>query len=494
MVRIVRTVVRLSVAPLASALALLVPQLWFLAPIALAFFLAEILMFSKNVFRATLKGMLFGTFLTAASLAWVWNTLPMDAWLAIPQEQQVIFLFVAWSLASILLALPVAAGAAFLFIVRTNNVALLLFPFIWMVIEQARLWVFAIYTYAESPIFGPHFSIASFGYTLTESSLLLQLAQDGGIHNLNFALALFAVLIVFAWTIATTQTQERKLHQFAAISLLIVLGTSLLTSVPLYAKQNNTSENHMSFLLLSSKERFGIGPNYERAARYRDVIQNLEEIPDVIVFPEGQHIETVFPESPDPYADFNKLVREKEILVIGNRRQEKENGLVFSTTLYEHTEKGLLQAQDKIYLAAFGEYMPDFAPILFSQAPDDVLFLPGPFFVDGGRELRTATHNGTTLGTLVCVEAFSPTLYNDLVTEHGAEILINVSNPSWFASEHYFDRIIQITKVHAVQNRKYFLTSAVETPAFVVDPSGMVTGQTEYNTTDGMVVTVPVSL
>ena len=491
MVRTIRILTRLSAVSLASVVAFMYPALWFFAPIAVAIFFVDVVFYSQKMWSAALKGLAFGTVFTAASLSWVWSTLPMDAWLAIPQEQQVIFLAIAWSVGSVMLSLPVALGAAILWRLRQSSLVFVVFPFLWILIEEMRLWVFAIYTYGESSLFGPHFSIASFGYTLTESPLLLQLASVGGIFNLNFILAVLAALVVFMWIVVTKRTHERRTQQFATLSLLFILFTSIMTSAPLYAQQGGSSHEEMSFLLLSSKERFGPDKDLERAAMYRDIIQNLEEIPDVIVFPEGQHIETVFPESEDPHAEFDELIQNKETLIIGNLQRETEDGKKFSTTLYEHTSRGVIQSQDKLFLAPFGEYMPDFAPVLFSQAPQDVLYSPGPYYVSGGKELATASHDDATLGTLVCLEAFSPTLYKELVDDHGADVLINISNPSWSASEYYFDRVVQIAKVHAVQNRTYFLTASVEAPAFVVDPNGTLLGQTEYNTTSGMIVHVP---
>lgn len=75
------------------------------------------------------------------------------------------------------------------------------------------------------------------------------------------------------------------------------------------------------------------------------------------------------------------------------------------------------------------------------------------------------------LGPLVCFEAMFPELVRATVLD-GAEILVNLSNDSWFASGAAARHHLDIASVRAIETDRYLLRAAPTGLSAVVDPRG----------------------
>lgn len=476
----------LLVSALLAFIGIVFNEVWFFVSLALMGLVYVTLFKTTYVRTAVYKGLVFGFTASLGSLWWMWGAYPMDDWAGtIPRYEQIVFIGVGWILTAVVFAIPVGVLTATLKAVKEKAYALITFPFLLVVIEGVRMWAYTLYTYGENALVGPHFSIATLAYSLTESYTLLQVASGGGVYNLTFLLGLIAVLPSIV-ILSIKEIGNIQVRICTAITAVLFIGAVSfgLVHIPEAVETQTTTD----ILLLSSKQYFE-KVSLERASLYQNIIRDLDQVPDVIVFPEGEHIETVFPEIPNPREAFKELVRNQDVLIIGNQ-QNTQDSKNYSTTFFDTALNGTIATQNKILLAPFGEYMPAVAPVVFFGSPREHLYI-SPYFVTKGDTLSVAEHNGVTFGALACSELLSPHLYRTLAAQKNADILFNISDPSWFGSTHFFDRMLQMSRVHAVQNRVYFLTAAVETSAFALNPKGEIIARGEHNTTAGLVVTIP---
>jgi apolipoprotein N-acyltransferase len=90
------------------------------------------------------------------------------------------------------------------------------------------------------------------------------------------------------------------------------------------------------------------------------------------------------------------------------------------------------------------------------------------------------THN-VPFSVGLCSDGLSPVLYTEDVRK-GAALLTNLSSHGWFhRSELMYELSKRIGKVRAVENRRWYVRSAHETPSFVVDAFGRVTVESAWN-------------
>lgn len=128
---------------------------------------------------------------------------------------------------------------------------------------------------------------------------------------------------------------------------------------------------------------------------------------------------------------------------------------------------GAVEAQyDKIHLVPFGEYVPArsllwFARKLTAEVGD---FAPG----DAPTVAQLDDHR---LGTFICYEAIFPALVREF-TARGAEVLVNLSNDSWFGRSAAPEQHLWMARMRAVENGRWLLRATNNGITCVIDPQG----------------------
>jgi apolipoprotein N-acyltransferase len=99
-------------------------------------------------------------------------------------------------------------------------------------------------------------------------------------------------------------------------------------------------------------------------------------------------------------------------------------------------------------------------------------------------DLIAVPFKDSVVGGLVCSDFLSPVLNRELAHLHGATVLVNSANPAWFHdSRILYTKTIQVSKVHAVQNRAYYLQASNGSPSFAIDPTGKIIAETAWKET-----------
>jgi apolipoprotein N-acyltransferase len=346
------------------------------------------------------------------------------------------------------------------------------------------MWNFSFLTYAERSLIGPHFSTASLGYAFAENHYLLQLASFGGLAALNAAVAVGAGIVAL---LCSRKTRG------AAMATALVLFTVTLT-LPLFAPKAIPEGTTVSVVLIQTDVAVGQVTTHDTFESLTTRAHATYPDATLIILPEERSLEPAFRSDSDHKNFFRSTFGSTDTLIVHSQHEAFKGGMQ-NALVYTDGQGSQRGKYRKMFLMPGGEYMPYLMTAVFSLRPDTGLGkymerLPTERLEPTG--LVTVPLKGHTLGGLICSDVLSPQLYRFLVREHGATVLINSANPAWFHhSQSLFDKTIQMAKVHAVQNRTYYLQSSNGSPAFAIDPYGTIAAMTTGNGTQLIEVVLP---
>lgn len=475
-----RSLLILSAASVAAVLGITYAACWVLAPIGLMLFFYD-LWTARSWKGAFWRGFVFGLATGGAGIWWFWDTLPLD-WLGLAGSHNGWpFVLLSWGPVTIMFACVTAVMAIPLWKVRSLPYASLAAALLWAITEEARMWGFSILTYADRGLLGPHFSATSIGYPLAENPYLLQLAEGGGVFFLNGVTALIALVGVAA----LRRTGDRALHTDrigASFALILIL------LVPLVSGYQARAYEPLVTALIATDIPVGTvgGEN-----RFKEVLERaVAEVPDadLIVLPEEFRLNPPFTSADEKQAYFSGLFEGRDVLVVSGKHVPAHKSPGFDITLLFDDETGATRGTYvKRFLMPGGEYMPHAMLAVFKLAPDSGLsrYLNSiPQIAPERTELVAVPLGERVVGGLVCSDFLSPQLNRELAVRHGANVLVNSANPAWFHySPSLYTKTLQVSKVHAVQNRAYYLQASNGAPAFAINPKGELVAESSWRQT-----------
>lgn len=92
----------------------------------------------------------------------------------------------------------------------------------------------------------------------------------------------------------------------------------------------------------------------------------------------------------------------------------------------------------------------------------------------------------TVLAPSICYEAISPGWFNDLVAG-GAQVLMNLTDDGWFDDPRAAAQHLEMTRLRAVETRRWLVRASNSGASAVIDPFGEVVASLPY----GAVGTLP---
>lgn len=431
--------------------------------------------------------LLLGAITAAAGTVWFLQTLPL-AFLGIETVWvQVTAVLMTWGYVVASLAAPVPMGGIVLWSLRRSPLFPLIAGIVWSTIEVGRMWMFALTTYGPGSLFGPHFSAAAIGYSLTENSMLRQLAYPWGLDALNFCTAFIAGVIA---TIPELRASKR--------SRILISGQIILVASVWAACQpsrtglaDHGSAASLRFAVIADNlDSVFDDSAYDVVQQALSTAMTAQPPVDVIVLPEELGLTSVFWSKEDYRLFVERYLGTRDLLILNSRNElfpaeEKNEFLESKKLVYESAQSGERGRYIKQMLMPLGEYAPSFTKTLFSVIPDPSLqgYINevGAFSRDNTRELYVEEFRGVRLGGLLCSDLFSPYLYRRLVREHGAQVLINLSNHFWFhGSKALHWKTRQVARMHAVQNRLPIILANNIAPSFILDHRGAIVSETRW--------------
>lgn len=184
----------------------------------------------------------------------------------------------------------------------------------------------------------------------------------------------------------------------------------------------------------------------------------------------------VWPEVPAPlYSDDPRFLqmaattaRVTQSYFLAGVVARRPDGAPLNSALLVAPSGEVLGRYDKVHLVPFGEFVPwpfGFANKISTEIGD---FKPGDKVV----VLPVGDHR---VGTFICYESVFPNFVGQFAA-NGAELLINISNDSWFDKSAARQQHLKIVRMRAAENRRWVLRSTNDGVTATIDPAGRLLG------------------
>jgi apolipoprotein N-acyltransferase len=203
---------------------------------------------------------------------------------------------------------------------------------------------------------------------------------------------------------------------------------------------------------------------------------------------EGQHFDLiVWPESPSPFFlnddSFRSVVadlarKSQTWLLVGSigvqsaSASPQQKSEVFNSAGLISPTGELAARYDKTHLVPFGEYVPFKRFLPFMDMLTDQI---GNFAWGHSREPLDA--GGQRLGVSICYESIFPNEVRESV-QRGANVLNNLTNDGWYGDSGAWKQHLQMTRMRAIENRRWLLVGTNTGMTVSVDPFGRIVSAT----------------
>lgn len=170
-------------------------------------------------------------------------------------------------------------------------------------------------------------------------------------------------------------------------------------------------------------------------------------------------------------------------LLFGGLSVEPRPGGRHYNTAFMVNSAGEIQGTfDKIFLLAFGEYLPfeGWFPWLRDLSPRS-----GGFSV--GESLDVLHVNGKKYATFICYEDIVPDLVRRMVRDGEPDVLVNLTNDAWFGDTNEPWIHMDMAKFRAVEHHRFMVRSTNSGVSAFVDPVGRVLSHTGVMTRENLV-------
>ena len=388
-----------------------------------------------------------------------------------------------WTSAAILALIAIAGGlicAVFSWAIalaarKSNALACVLAPFLWVTLEFAR---------GHLPIIA--FPWNFIGYAISGNLPLVQIATVTGIYGLSFIVVAFSSLAAYAYVSGTDRNWKIVL---AAAGVIIVIAFGGGYFVPraeprflAHLVQTNfpqSEEYPADWLQIHARELDGLEDlSVDAVKRFAGPGDSsgappVSELPGLIVWPE---VPAPFSLQDQPFADRARRIAQdsaSDFLVgVADWKPGPPGMMLASNTAVLLDPAGRrVFTYDKIHLVPFGEYVPlrDWLTFAGKLTADIGDFTPGKTYSVG------RTPYGS-FGTFICFEAVFP---GDVrrFTLNGANLLINISNDGWFGRSSAPAQHLMMARVRAVENRRWLLRDTNNGFTVSVDPYGRIVAE-----------------
>jgi len=463
------------------------PTLWWISLFAFAPFLHAILSSPVALFRRVFfLGFAFGyvayglsfypSFLTARSISL--------AHVVEPWQYILIGVFL-WS--STVLAFALSTGLFALIVRALHSSSWLDVPLVasaWPLADWLGAWIFSLANANEGVLYGPHFTLGSFGYLLAADTALVQVSWLGGLFALNAFIALCGAILFHLW--ATQSFHERlALSILAALMLILwVGGHATLSRMEVGARSPealtiaaiNTQETIRSVL---SEKEFDA-----RVARVFELLQSVRDA-DVILIPEGRGVlEQIRREHGllSGFLDASFAERADGPVVIDSVHVDEFDGTRRSRIEYRNVGTRRSSFAYKQQLFPYAETVPgvyiriaDALGLreLFAEAFEEARLQSGE------PQEPVPVKSSIRASALLCSDGVSPLLYRNQAAK-GAQVFFNLSSQAVYEGSYLMDELTaRIASARAVESRRWFVLSGNVVSSFAIDPYGRQVATTE---------------
>ena len=214
---------------------------------------------------------------------------------------------------------------------------------------------------------------------------------------------------------------------------------------------------------------------YKGVIKYRRKYKKRENV-NFVLWPEGAYPYSVSDDA-EKVGRISRLIKKTKIPLISGVMVESDEG--YSNSLIVFDREGNIQKPiyKKIKLLAFGEYLPGWEWFPFIER-----FFPyfNGIFMSPGKETVVQNLEGVRLGLQICYESLFSDMTRELANKQ-ADVLINVTNDSWFGSGQEAWQHLFMNLARAVEVRRPLIRGTSTGISSVVKADGHVMKKSPIN-------------
>lgn len=408
-------------------------ELWWLGPVAagLVYWAIQPL----HARQAALLGWCYGIGLFGSGASWVYVSIHDYGYTGMPLALFLTSLFVC------AMALFIAVSLWLYRLLCGPRLAFLTFAGAWVLGEWLRTWLFT------------GFPWLLLGSSHVDSPLA-PWAPIGGVY-------LLSLITVLSGTLGVEFLRRR----WWAGAPILVLWLAPLTFTSQWTEPAG-EPLRVALLQGNLDQMIKWTPQGQRTAAntYLEMTRRYADEADLIVWPEAAL--PMFEDEAEPL-----LARAQTHLAPGSALltgilQREDRGLYYNSVIGLGNVEGEYR---KEHLVPFGEYLPLENLLRGTLAFFD---LPMPAMTPGPSGQAPMRAVGTTIGNAICYEI----IYADLVAKRArnAELLLTVSNDTWFGESIGPLQHLQMARLRALENGRYVVRATSNGVTVVIDPQGQI--------------------
>jgi apolipoprotein N-acyltransferase len=335
------------------------------------------------------------------------------------------------------------------------------FPAAWSLLEWIRSWIFT------------GFPWVLLGYSQTGSPLH-GFAPIVGIYGVSFLTALSGSLLF------TYLRHKSNSKRWLSFLLLLIIWMSGFFLSKIHWTTPISKPLHVSLIQgnIPQSIKWSADEAFNSLSLYQHLSKQHWQNANLIIWPETAV--TLFLQDATPFLEeLDQSAKQKNIAIItgipsmkiDNNNQEN----YFNSAIVLGEGNGFYT---KRHLVPFGEYTP-FKKILGKLL--DILHLPMSDFSEGNKIQPLMKIQGYYIAPFICYEiAYSDLLRTDLPK---ANILITLSNDTWFDQSSALGQHRQIAQFAAESTGRYMLVVTNSGETVIINPEGEIIGKAQMNQT-----------
>lgn len=357
----------------------------------------------------------------------------------------------------------------------------------WRHVASGRALVASAALYAGLDWLLPKLFRDTLGLVFFADPWIIQLADIGGLYALTFA-AVLAGEVACAVALSRTagRTRALRLALGTAALWLAILGygavrthqlEDAVRAAPTFeAGVIQANIGNVEKEIAAHGDLEGIVGTLKQYGDLSDQLVAAKEgapppaLPDLLVWPEtayplayGAHRSTLDDDVDGELANY--VTQRKVPLLFGGYQRRGETEYNSALLLTPGAPDGAALAYHKFHLIPFGEYIPLVGRAKFGTGGAGRT-LPLALAAKDGRPARQLT-----LGPVICYESLIPA-HAIAAVDEGAQVLMNLTNDSWFLSEGEKELHLAMASVRSVETRRAQLRATNTGISALILPTG----------------------
>jgi len=347
---------------------------------------------------------------------------------------------------------------------------LITIPCIWIILEYLRAWGFGFFWIGKESLIGPHWTFGNLAYSLHNSANLIQLASFVGIYGISFLIIVINVALFLYF-------RNHKEKKILILMIFLILISFIWSGYGFQSLKNEEKGEQREIAFLQTNFLSGSDFNpYQKKEVFKSILdlfqlpESIEASPDFVVSPEGFGVVSITQDKDIAKHLLENFWQPGQIF-LENQKIADENQKTKSRLFYYDLDKEKpIGYHDKMLLVPGGDYLPYTVKSLMSIYSFNIDF-EKKLYTKGEKIEPIKTEKGIVGGT-ICSSVLSPNI-NREITKKGAEFLAIVSSDAPFhGAETLLAQNLAMSKLRAVENRRYFVQATNMGYSFLINPKG----------------------